>query len=53
MKFQSVDASELTADEWEKFAEIQAAVPGATLQLREHRAQTKLCDRTNDEHHAR
>jgi hypothetical protein len=39
VKFQSVDATELTAGEWEQFSRLQAAVPGATFQLREHRAQ--------------
>ena len=38
-KFQSVDATELTADEWEQFARIKSTVPGAQFQLREHRAQ--------------
>jgi hypothetical protein len=38
-KFQSVDAAELTADEWEQFAAIKTAVEGAQFQLREHRAQ--------------
>jgi hypothetical protein len=37
-KFQSVDAIELTADEWEQFAKVQAVVPGAAFQFREHRA---------------
>jgi hypothetical protein len=39
VKFQSVDATELTAEEWEGYSRIQAAVPDATFQLREHRAQ--------------
>jgi hypothetical protein len=39
VKFQSVDATELTADEWDQLSNIQAAIPGATFQLREHRAQ--------------
>jgi hypothetical protein len=38
IKFQSIDATELTADEWERFSEIQAAAPDATFQFREHRA---------------
>jgi hypothetical protein len=37
-KFQSFDATELTADEWEQFARIKSAVPGGTFQFREHRA---------------
>ena len=39
VKFQSVDASELTAEEWEQFAKIKATVPNAQFQVREHRAQ--------------
>ena len=39
VKFQSVDAVELTADEWDQLAKIRYAVPHATFQLREHRAQ--------------
>ena len=38
IKFQSVDATELTADEWDQLSQIQAVVPDATFQLREHRA---------------
>ena len=38
LQFQSVDASELTADEWGRLAQIRAAAPDATFQLREHRA---------------
>jgi hypothetical protein len=37
-KFQSVDATEVTADEWDQFAKLRAVVPGATFQFREHRA---------------
>lgn len=37
-KFQSVDAAELTADEWDQFAKIKGAAPAATFQFREHRA---------------
>jgi hypothetical protein len=40
-KFQSLDATELTADEWDQFCQIKAAVPGAMFQLREHRAQCR------------
>jgi hypothetical protein len=43
-KFQSVDATELTADEWEQFARIKSALPGAQFQLREHRAQCKSAE---------
>jgi hypothetical protein len=39
VKFQSVDATELTADEWEEFSRIKSHLPGAQFQLREHRAQ--------------
>src|SRR5688572_28523377 len=39
VKFQSVDALELTAEEWDHYSKIREAVPHATFQLREHRAQ--------------
>ena len=38
VKFQSVDTVELTAEEWEQYSKVRAAVPRATFQLREHRA---------------
>jgi hypothetical protein len=44
LKFQSVDATELDADEWGRFSQIKAAVPEAQFQLREHRA---LCRSKN------
>jgi len=40
-KFQSLDATELTADEWDDLSRIKEAAPGATFQLREHRATCK------------
>jgi hypothetical protein len=36
--FQSVDATELTAEEWEQFARIKATAPNGQFQFREHRA---------------
>jgi hypothetical protein len=39
VKFQSVDATELTADEWDTYSKIRAVIHNATFQLREHRAQ--------------
>jgi hypothetical protein len=45
-KFRSVDASELTADEWERFKAIRAQVPDATFQLREHQAKCASATRT-------
>ena len=45
VKFQSVDTVELTAEEWEQYSKIRAAVPRATFQLREHRAACQAaCD---------
>jgi hypothetical protein len=41
IKFRSVDATELSAEEWDQYAKIRAAVPGATFQLREHSAKCK------------
>jgi hypothetical protein len=38
LKFQSVDATELDAEEWDRFTQIRAAVPEAQFQMREHRA---------------
>lgn len=37
-KFKSVDATELTAEEWDRLSQIKALVPNATFQLREHQA---------------
>lgn len=45
VKFQSVDAVELTAEEWDEYAKIRAARPDATFQLREHRAECQHTDR--------
>jgi hypothetical protein len=40
-KFESVDATELTAEEWDRLSAIQAVVPDGQFQLREHRARCK------------
>lgn len=42
VKFQSVDAVELTADEWDRYSKIRAGVPNANFQLREHRAECQI-----------
>lgn len=42
VKFQSVDAVELTAQEWEQFSKIRKVASQATFQLREHRAQCQI-----------
>lgn len=42
VKFQSVDAVELTAQEWDQFSKIRKMAPVATFQLREHRAQCQI-----------
>ena len=39
VKFKSVEAASLTADEWEQFSKIKALAPEATFQLREHSAE--------------
>jgi len=41
IKFRSADAIELTAEEWNQFANIKALVPGASFQLRQHHAQCR------------
>lgn len=41
VKFKSLDAAELSAEEWEQFAQIKAAAPDAEFRIREHRAE---CD---------
>jgi len=41
LKFQSVDATQLTAEEWDQLSAIRAAVPDAQFQIREHRAKCK------------
>jgi hypothetical protein len=41
LKFQSVDATELTADEWVRFDAIRTSIPDAQFQLREHRAKCR------------
>lgn len=38
VKFKSFDATELTADEWERYSAIRVAIPDAQFQLREHQA---------------
>jgi hypothetical protein len=45
-KYQSVDATELTSDEWDSLTAIKAKVPGAEFQLREHRAQCQSATET-------
>jgi hypothetical protein len=39
LKFTTIDAEELTAEEWEQLTRIKSVVPAAQFQLREHRAQ--------------
>jgi hypothetical protein len=39
IKFQAVDGRQLTAEEWDQYAAIQAVATGATLQVREHTAE--------------
>ena len=45
IKFRSVDATTLTAQEWEQLAKIRSAVPDATFQLREHTARCASDDK--------
>ncbi len=42
VKFKSVDATELSAREWEQFSKLKAFAPTAQFVLREHHAQ---CER--------
>lgn len=41
LKFQSVDATDLTADQWDTYSAIRSVVPDAQFQLREHRAKCR------------
>jgi hypothetical protein len=41
LSFQSIDAAELIAKEWELYSKVKAAAPEADFQLREHRAKCK------------